>query len=153
MRGWIIIIFRFGTKAPRLPSMSPPFEKLWYHREPANFPYKRSRAQTEARDLSHPTLQIPAARATAPAAHWSRSHWSHRGIALSPPRAHGSSAAGPARICHDTEAREADLASVSVTGKCQVRSGEHVRKPRRIMRQHNGWLFWQEAADFSRPDR
>jgi hypothetical protein len=53
---------------------------------------------------------------------------------------------GLARICHDTEAREADLAAVRVTGKCQVRSGGHVRKPHRIMRQHNGRLFWQEAG-------
>jgi hypothetical protein len=134
--------------------MGPPIRAAMTSCEPADFPCWKPRCdRIELRDRnpSHPILQIPEERAIVPAAA-GPDPAGH--IEVSPSLHHEPMAPaqrGLARICHDSEAWQVDLAAVGVTGKGQVRSGGDSREPRRIVSQHNGWLFWQEAADFSRP--
>ena len=51
-----------------------------------------------------------------------------------------------ARVFHDPEAGQTDLAAVRVSGKGQMGSGRYTREPHRIMRKHNGRSFWREPS-------
>jgi hypothetical protein len=80
------------------------------------------------------------------ARHSSQCRWSHRDTVLAPNKPVGPTQGCLASIFQNPDARQADLAAMRVSGKCQMGSAWYVREPHRIVRKYNARPFGYEAG-------